>query len=246
MKPFWMITLAALSTCMSSLAQDVPATETCGDISPSFQYIYGIEHDEDVIVLKEFDIPPPDQISMEEILENRPDRYRNLVIWEDIMDKSWGRSDSWFRSWGHRDFRYKRFSENEAECWAEVGDQVAQFMLGMEYLRIAQVTEEGDSINAEFLARSMDMLGRAGEVPDQVDSCETLGAACQANLLTPFPVGLPRANAIIATWIGRQPSIQVFFGDKTPEEFTLQAARGGYSYAYFGYYGISWEPQRTH
>ena len=223
----------------------------CGPISPSYQYIYGIDHQVDLprhpgidstggieFDFSVWDVPPPDSLSYDEKIRRRPSSAGlNLIAAEKLVDPSWMLWEIHFsRDAGNQDFSYKHFSVDEAECWAKRGDQIAQYMMRLEYL--PQGREAVGQEQEFYTKRAVQFLQMAATPPETVDSCETVPAPCSANLLKPFPAGLGQANYYLHRNVRYYTEFTESLGLKDAAFYLKQAVRGAHGRAYSIYYDV--------
>ena len=217
----------------------------CGPISPSYQYIYGIDHQVDLprhpgidstggieFDFSVWDVPPPDSLSYDEKMRRRPSGSGlNYIAAEKLVDPSWMLWENYYsRDAGNQDFSYAHFSVDEAECWAKKGDQIAQYMMHLEYWPLAlEAVGQEQEFYKKLVVQFMQM---AATPPETVDSCETVPAPCSANLLKPFPAGLGAANYHLYEQMRYYTEFTESLGLKDAAFYLKQAVRGAYGKAY--------------
>ena len=234
-------------------ASEGPRQHNCGEISPSYSFVYEWSQLPTVSVTTEiFDYPPKSEVSYEDIRANGPIDFQNLFNVMLFMDSSW----SPFLGLGHsisinpsKDAPQRTFSVEEVECWADAGDQVSNLIMATFFWALGydveneQVTETAARvfpIKSEYEARlfQIDHLKRAAEPPLNVDSCDRLGASCPSQLLKPFPLGVPQANYKLVYVAEQEPELVDNRTIMPRNIYYQRALRGGVGRLYYELYGI--------
>lgn len=217
---------------------------SCGSVSPSYVWIteasevFGLPVDTSVRDLAYFD-----QLFADTQTRYQVDEHTNLVSAGWLWDESWlselGES---FRFEIERNLErtYQTYSLREAECWAELGDQLSQFALFSYYnimsdeLRRAGAFEESDAA----MLKGLSFLKRSAATPKS-DSIEDASAprVCDADLC-PFGAGLPHANFTLSIFARRRADLVERGFLESAEVYEERAMLGSHGLAYYRWFKI--------
>ena len=191
-----------------------------------------------------FEVFTQGEKTRQELMDARPpSNSQNFVNYYLLVDESWTDSFSLLANVGNRSGTHQRYSVSDADCWAANGDQMAQFMLGFEYLRRYFKSDRGDEDDAlEYLEQAMKFFELSAEMPREEEVCATK-ETCPTDTLTLFPAGVPQAHWVLYNWALKSEAEGLGLPLENAETYLRNAVRAGVAPAYHVYYQVSRRPE---